>query len=91
MLWHAQMSAEAWLHSPGAGGGPMFHSGGPFVRPPDLPKVAGGLPPGMSPSQLSPNQLAYANAQVQHSLEPIAHLPISAPVRVVCSMTLNRA
>ena len=34
---------------------------------PDLPKVAGGLPPGMAPSQLSPNQLAYANAQVRFS------------------------
>ena len=44
----------------------MFQGSGVFLRP-ELPKVAGGLPPGMSPSQLSPNQLAYANAQVQSS------------------------
>ena len=50
------------LHEHEAGGS-RAHQRTALARP-DLPKVAGGLPPGMAPSQLSPNQLAYANAQV---------------------------
>ncbi len=59
----AQRHAEAMLHAQEAGGGSRALQRTALARP-DLPKVAGGLPPGMAPSQLSPNQLAYANAQV---------------------------
>ena len=61
---HLQTQAEAWPHRQAPRGGEMLLERA-FVRP-DPPRIAGGLPPGMAPSQLSPNQLAYANAQVRH-------------------------